>query len=112
MHSAQWLCNPSIEPLALQIQHLKTHSLTVAGAALALSFTDYSDINYSDKGRTNFPFNPNAGNNNGEPLTLARRANYVEKGRLSNAGDEVAIQDGPLESVYNTFSSPVIKPDR
>ena len=48
MHSAQWLCNPNIEPLALQIQHLRTHSLTVAGAVLALSFAVYSNINYND----------------------------------------------------------------
>ena len=50
MHNAQWLCNPSIEPLALQIQHLRTHSLTVAGAVLALPFAVYSNINYSDGG--------------------------------------------------------------
>ena len=50
MHSAQWLCDPSIKPLALYIQHLRTHSLTVAGAALALPVAVYSNINYNDIG--------------------------------------------------------------
>ena len=50
MHSAQWLCDPSIKPLALEMQHLRAHSLTVAGAVLALPFVVYSNINYSDIG--------------------------------------------------------------